>query len=733
MNYPSFAGSASAPNERRSIGVLVIGLTLVAIIARTIPFRTEAVHGFLPMLMGSIIVTELLSAALFSALLLETGAVAFAYAAAAYFLSGLLAVPYLLTFPDVFVSGTLFGADRQSALELWIAWHAAYPLLIACSALAQRVPLRRTKHPRVVLLLTVASCVALTAGCALAVLRWGGEVPTLIVGSEFTARTTLVALPVLCLLDVLAIVAVAVCTGLRTRTNAWLAVAVYASMLDAILGVTAARYTSGWYTGKALAFISSATIVGVFLYAVMRMYHDLAGASFELERVREREAAELAGEAPRALDETTGLPNRREFRARLAQVISTQDEREGISAVLVVDVDRFKVINDALGHEGGDRFLRAVGDRLTAAAAGAFVTRSSGDEFTVLLARVRDRDDVAVFARRLLKAASIPVIVSGREFALSVSIGIALFPGDAQTADELIHSADIAMYEAKSAGRGTVAFFSSAMREAQIERGLLETEIRAALRSDAFQLEFQPIIEIAGGRVHGAEALLRWTHPTRGQVSPALFVGVAEHAGLMGKLGSWVLREGIRQRARWQSFDPNFTLALNVSAGQLQDHDFALLLGRTLATERVAPGAIELEITESIAMEGAVVAEQMAHCLALGVRFSLDDFGTHYSSLSYLQRLSVECIKIDRSFITDLPGNRKDAAIVKAVIELAHSLGRTVVAEGVEDGRQLAWLRDAGCDFVQGYFTAKPMTVANFDRWMATRPHGNASRHNRAG
>jgi len=733
VDYPSFAGSASAPNERRSIVALAIALTLAAVIARTVSLHTVAVNGVLPLLMGSIIVTELLSAALFSALLLETGTIAFAYAAAGYLLSGFLAIPYLLTFPNVFVFGILLGGGRQSALELWILWHAAYPVLIACSALSQRGRVRRAEHPRKLLTITVVACALVTIGCFAAVLRWGEAVPSLIDGSAFTPLMTLGALPVLCALDLLAIAAIGYCTGFRTRTYAWLAVAVYASLLDAILGVTAARYTSGWYAGKILAFISSATIIGVFLYAVIRLYHDLARAYFELERVREREAAELAHEPRRAIDETTGLPNRREFRARLAQAIAAPEARSGVSAVIVADVDRFKVINDAIGHEGGDRFLQAVASRLTAAATGAFIARSTGDEFSILLTGVRDRDDVATYARRLLKAASAPVIIYGREFALSVSIGVALFPDDAQTADELIRSADIAMYEAKAAGRAAVTFFSSAMRDVQIERGLLETEIRAALRSDAFQLEYQPIVHIETGRVNGAEALLRWAHPTRGQVSPALFVDVAENAGLMGKLGSWVLREGIRQRARWNSFDRDFRLALNVSAGQLADRDFALLLGRTLAGEHVAPSAIELEITESIAMEGSTVAEQMRRCLALGVRFSLDDFGTHYSSLSYLQRLSVERIKIDRSFITELPGNGKDGAIAKAVIQLAHSLGRTVVAEGVEDNRQLAWLREAGCDFAQGYFIAKPMTAVQFERWMVVRAQGKAARHNRAG
>ncbi|HTU82396.1 MAG TPA: bifunctional diguanylate cyclase/phosphodiesterase, partial [Candidatus Acidoferrales bacterium] len=447
---------------------------------------------------------------------------------------------------------------------------------------------------------------------------------------------------------------------------------------------------------------------------------------------RDREAAAFAQVHAGTSDETTGLPTRAEFRSRLASAIAAPDIR-GVIAVLVCDVDRFKVVNDAIGHEGGDLFLRAVADRIRAAAADAFVARSSGDEFTIILSGAHDRDDVATFARRVLKAAALPVIVGGREFALSVSIGVALFPGDAETAPELIRSADIAMYEAKTAGRGSVRFFSQAMRENQIERGLIETDLRAALRSDAFRLDFQPIIDLRTGRVQSAEALLRWTHPSRGPVSPALFIGIAEGAGLMTNLGSWVLREGIRQRASWRSYDRTFRLALNVSAGQLADPDFALLLSRVLRTEGVEPGAIELEITESVAMEGATVDEQMRRCMGMGVRFSLDDFGTHYSSLSYLQRLSVERVKIDRSFIAGLPNDVKDAAIAKAVIELAHSLGRSVVAEGVENARQLAWLQRAGCDFAQGYFLGRPMGADQFDSWIGQRARENASRQTVAG
>ena len=852
MNYPGLAEASSADLHARRLSLVVIGaMSAVALFAFSVRLTTVPVHGILPLVMGFIIVTELISATLFFSLVMRSRLPAAAFAAAAYLLSTTLAFPYLLYFPNVFGRGVPFGGTVQDSFAFWIAWHAGYALALIGYALTLRYGQRDARRPALIAWFTVAAVFAFDALVIVFVLR-GGVHARLIAGNSFTPLSQWIVMPSLCVLDLIALAVLWACTRLRSALHAWLAVAIYASLLDIVLGILSPRYTSGWYTGKFLALVSSATMVLLFLSVFSRMYRDAIRAYDELGRAREIDAelrekaraqqarvlsqagsyakvgaweydprsgeirwsnelyemfalprrsvisretyvarvhpddrvralalfdpagrepksfahrfiagdgsirtiegraefmADPHGEAERwfgtvvdrtehanveqrlieALerDPTTGLPNRAAARNHIGDLLARRTSEEGQPqpfAVLALDVDRMKIVNDALGHVGGDRYLEMLGKRLQDAAAGAFVGRSSGDEFLILLERSAQREDVMAFSRRLLKAASIATIIFGREFALSVSIGIALFPIDGVTADELIRCADFAMYEAKASGRNTLRFFSTGMRDERIENAVLEGEIRTALKMQQFHLEYQPIVDARSGALFGAEALLRWMHPTRGPVSPQVVVDIAERSGLMGRLGAWVLREGIRQRSLWAR--GGFTMTLNVSASQLQNQDFTLLLGRMLASSGVSPAAIELEVTESAAMEGALVADQMSACLSMGVHFALDDFGTYYSSISYLQRLAVDRIKIDRSFVRELPHNERDAAIVRALIQLAHNLGRTVIAEGVEDQRQLAWLRDADCDYVQGYAIARPMTAAAFERWMALPGNG---------
>jgi diguanylate cyclase (GGDEF)-like protein len=850
MNYPDLALASAARFDRR-LSLVVLGvLTLVAVAALATQLRSVPVHGILPLVMGFVIVTELLSSALFLMLLVRSHLGAAAFAAAAYLLSATLSFPYLLFFPNVFARAVPLGGNLQTSFEFWIAWHAAYPIALIGYALTLRWYSRPVTHPVRVAVAAVAASLCLALFVVWSVMAVGGRV-ALLQGTNFTPLARDAIMPALCALDLLAIGVLWVCTRLQSALHVWLGVALYASVLDVVLGISPARYSSGWYAGKFLALTASGTIVILFLSVFSRMYGDAIRAYDELGRARERDAEAredqrrhqeqllrqagsvanvgtweldlrsgalawsdalyemfnvphrsvitieaylarvhpadrekaraffqppfadeptfshrlIAGDGTvRAIegrmeclrspdgsletcfgtivdrterasietrlrealetDATTALPNRATARAHLVETLSHREIADSsLLALLVIDVDRMKLVNDAIGHSGGDRFLEIVAERLREAAGSAYVARASGDEFYVIVERCEHRDDAAVFGRRLLKTVSAATTVFNREFAISMSIGIAMYPADGITEDELIRCADIAMYEAKGAGGNAVRFFSSGMRDEQIENAALESEIRAALRAAQFHLEYQPIVSAQNGELFGVEALLRWLHPTRGPVSPQVIIEIAERSGLMGRLGAWILSEGIRQRALWAP--RTLTMALNVSASQLQNPDFTLLLGRMLSSNGVEPSAIELELTESAAMEGALVADQMRSCISLGIRFALDDFGTHYSSISYLQRLAVDRIKIDRTFVRELPSNKRDAAIVRALIALAHSLGRTVIAEGVEDQRQLAWLREAGCDFVQGYAIARPMTAAAFERWMALP--GNAS------
>jgi|GEM_PF-3088566 len=850
MTVSDFAAAAATRAERRAALVIVALLSAVFIAALLVHPTLPEAHGFLAAITGSIIITELLSAYVFYSQFAESRSTSLLFIAIAYACSGTLAIPYLLTFPEIFVRGELFDAGPQTALILWSLWHAAFPFFIMVHVLAYRYAPRRSRSVGAAIAISLAAIVSCATAATVAAIALRAYLPRLINGTAFTPLTVYGVLPVLCALDLFALLLLWRLTRLRSQTHLWLSVSVYASLLDAILGVTSPRYAPGWYIGKGLALVSSAVMLAVFVRATARLYREARNAYDELARVRERERRQSAerlrhaevllagtqaagrlgtweydvrsrtmtwsqglrellcvsdavqpsfdaylqcvhpddrgrilsaihdrravpqryeyvhrillpdgsvrwiedkvdfladgnGEVVRWFgivaditerksaeeriahlafgDEVTGLPNRAAFRARLAEMLGDHERSEAAVAVLFLDVDHFKYINDTLGHDVGDAFLRALADRLRGATGGALLARFGGDEFAIALPGVRDAEDARRYAQCILDAASLPVRIAGREFPSSASIGVSLYPQDGATTEELLRNADIAMYKVKESGRHGICFFSPTMREEQRERLMLEGDIRAALQRSAFRLHYQPLVAAHSGTVAGVEALLRWSHPQRGDVSPASVVEIAERVGLIRDLGAWVLREGLAQRARWQGVHDEITIALNVSAGQLQDPHFSANLERLLAEAGVRAAEIELEITESVAMEGAIVAEQISRCRDLGVRFCLDDFGTHYSSLSYLQRLPVDTIKIDRSFVSNVPDDRNDAAIVRAVIRLAHDLGRTVVAEGVENDRQYRWLTEQGCDLIQGYHVAKPMSEERLTRWLSSR------------
>jgi diguanylate cyclase (GGDEF)-like protein len=413
-------------------------------------------------------------------------------------------------------------------------------------------------------------------------------------------------------------------------------------------------------------------------------------------------------------DPLTGLPNRALFLDRLAQAIARCRRTRAQVAVLFFDLDRFKVVNDSLGHDAGDELLDAVARRLEGVVRpGDTVARFGGDEFTVLCEDLPP-DDAAPraveIAERLAAAIGTPFALHSKEAYLGASIGIALAVTGEERPEELLRDADAAMYHAKELGRGRIEVFDDTLRARALARHATETALHIALQRDEFTLFFQPVVDMDEGRCVGAEALVRWQHPKRGLVQPAEFISLAEETGLIAELGTWVFQEAARQSARWQlDHDEPFLVSVNLSARQLALPDLPDQLAHAVEDTGASPDNLCLEITESVLMDDAEsTIAAIERVRELGFRLSIDDFGTGYSSLGYLKRFPVDIVKIDRSFVDGLGADSGDTAIVSAVIGLAHALGMRAVAEGVENADQLQALVDLECDEAQGYFFAPP-------------------------
>ena len=413
-------------------------------------------------------------------------------------------------------------------------------------------------------------------------------------------------------------------------------------------------------------------------------------------------------------DVLTGLPNRTMFQQQLEHLFRASEGNGSLFALHCLDLDQFKVINDTLGHPAGDTLLIEAGQRVLHAARGQFVARLGGDEFVVLQTVGDDRNAIDRLARDILETMAQPLVIDGNELVPSTSIGIAIAPQDGGDPQILLRNADLALYRAKEAGRGTFAFFEESLNERAQQRRQLETDLRLAIERGEFELHYQPLFDLEHNQICSFEALIRWNHPVRGQISPADFIPVAEETGLIVPIGAWVVRQACAQAATWPE---HIRVAVNVSPVQFHRGALNETILRALADSRLAPARLEVEITESIFLEGSDATLRLLHSLrSLGVRVALDDFGTGYSSLSYLQSFPFDKLKIDRSFIQNLLTRDGASAIVRAITELAHALNIETTAEGVEETAQLLELRAHGCSSVQGFLFAEPMTAADVDK-----------------
>jgi diguanylate cyclase (GGDEF)-like protein/PAS domain S-box-containing protein len=421
-------------------------------------------------------------------------------------------------------------------------------------------------------------------------------------------------------------------------------------------------------------------------------------------------------------DALTDLPNRVLLNDRIAQAIALVQRTGTLVAVMFLDLDRFKNVNDSLGHSIGDKLLQEVARRLKSCVrASDTVSRLGGDEFVVLIADVSDVADVGVTADKVLQAVSRPYSIDGHELVSTPSIGISVYPADGQDVDSLLRNADAAMYHAKESGRNNYQFFTQDMNSRAVERLSLERSLRRALERDELRLHYQPQYDVATGRIVGVEALIRWEHPEHGLVPPSRFMPFAEESGLILPIGDWVLGEACRQNKAWQQTGSTLVrVAVNISALQFRQPNFVETVQRALAAADLEARFLGLEVTESVIMHDA---ERVTDCLAqlkgMGLELAIDDFGTGYSSLSYLKRFPIDKLKIDKSFVRDINRDRDDAAIVSAIIGLTRSLGLKTIAEGVETPEQHEFLRAYGCDEVQGYLFSTPLPAADCAKLLA--------------
>ncbi|MBE0596199.1 MAG: EAL domain-containing protein [Desulfuromonadales bacterium] len=446
---------------------------------------------------------------------------------------------------------------------------------------------------------------------------------------------------------------------------------------------------------------------------------EVIGAASIGEDISERKRYEEHLQHLATHDELTGLANRTLLLDRLGQSLHYAHRSGRLVAVLLLDLDRFQVINDSLGHEFGDRVLCAVAQRLQQNVREAdTVARVGGDEFVIVLAEVAEPADVGVVAAKILGNLARPLSIGGREITVTASLGISLSPRDSDNGATLVRYADLAMYRAKRNDRSHFAFYAPEMNQRLLETLELESALRQALEREEFCLHYQPKVDLASGRIIGCEALLRWRHPQRGLVSPGDFIPLAEETGLIVPLGRWVLKEACRQAKAWQDEGlPELTVAVNLSARQFRKGELPQLIAELLHEIGLEPRLLELELTESMVMDDPAGAERTLHTLKeLGVGLSLDDFGTGYSSLNCLRRFPVDSLKIDRSFIRDVATDPSGASVVTTIIDIAHNLSLTAVAEGVETQEQLSFLSRSGCDMYQGFLLSKPLPPEGFTK-----------------
>jgi len=442
-----------------------------------------------------------------------------------------------------------------------------------------------------------------------------------------------------------------------------------------------------------------------------------------IQDISERRKAEKSIRQLAYYDTITGLPNRDLFKEHLSMALHQAGRNHEKVAVMFLDLDNFKRVNDSLGHEAGDQLLKTISERLEESVRSSDVAardvvdmhtslaRLGGDEFTVMLSGLHGVEYVERIATRILERIAEPMMLSGNRVSVSASVGIAVYPDDGENIDTLLKNADAAMYKVKSQGRNGVYFYDEGLRQQSHDRLQLESELHTAIEQDQLVLFYQPKVDAQTCKLLGFEALIRWIHPERGMVSPMDFIPIAEDSGLIIPMGQWVIKEACRQHQRWRDMGkPEVSIAVNLSAHQFADENLLTTIDAVLLETAMPPKFLEFEITETVLMQDADRALNILQSMkAMGLKISIDDFGTGYSSISYLKHFPADVLKVDRTFVKDLPEDEQDATITNAIILLAKALNLNIVAEGVETKAQLQWMQDKGCDQIQGYLFSPPV------------------------
>ncbi|MGB8954539.1 MAG: EAL domain-containing protein, partial [Tumebacillaceae bacterium] len=459
--------------------------------------------------------------------------------------------------------------------------------------------------------------------------------------------------------------------------------------------------------------IKSNNELGWLSEQINQMTEQLNSVLTELDKQKEERITRLA-----SYDDLTSLPNRKLYKDRLDQALEGAARSHHMSAVMFLDLDRFKNVNDSLGHAIGDQLLSSVAQRLQSCLEeDHFLARMGGDEFALLVPTVLHVEDVVTVARNILNVFESPIEYKGQAFHLTTSIGISIYAQDGSDAETLLKNADAAMYSAKQQGGNNFQFYTPSMNAMILERINMESRLRDAMANHELLVYYQPLLDIETGQIVGMEALTRWDSPEYGMVSPATFIPIAENSGLIVPIGEWILRTACRQNQVWQEAGyPPMRVSVNLSTRQFELPDLVETVAAILEETGLSPEYLKLEITESLAMQNPDSAIQQLHALKqLGIEIAIDDFGTGYSSLNYLKKFPIDTLKIDRSFVGDIPGDSDDAAIVTAIIAMAHNLKINVIAEGVETEEQLVFLREQRCDEMQGYLFSRPVPAEEFE------------------
>jgi diguanylate cyclase (GGDEF)-like protein len=700
-----------APNIRR-LALAVVGLTVLLPIANFLPAaRFFTPVSYLPWHTAFEFIAMVVSLMVFALgwnLRREKLNSHIILLAAAFFAVAVIDFAHAMTYPGM--PSSLGESGLQLTIDFWLAGRAIAALALLAVAL---LPLRTWKPGTAV--------AALGAALAVSALVWwislvhGDWLPANITPSGGLSGFKVDAEYVLA-----ATYFVASLLMLRQRNNwndpnlCFLAAGAW------VLGLAELMFTL--YTSPSDLFNVFGHLYKATAYAMLyrALFVSRVIAPYQALEQSKAELAHLANH-----DSLTGLPNRRMIESCATALLDDAGRTRG--SLMLLDLDAFKDVNDSLGHAAGDELLRLVANRLQSRLPrGALLGRVGGDEFVVLAADLFESADVVKLAEQLIQALKLPFVLNGgQELYIGTSIGICRLPDDGSTVDQVVRNADAALYEAKEASRGGFRFYSPALTEAANKRMSLESRLRRGLERNEFLLHYQPLVNAVDGRIAGVEALLRWAPPGEALVPAGAFIKVAEDAGLSIALGEWVLREACRQMADWHKEGLRLDLmAVNLSSQQFHHTDIAVTIAEALALSGLAPQALEIEITEGSLMGGGTDVEAtLAALKKIGVKLAIDDFGTGYSSLAYLKRFPVDKLKVDQSFVRDIPNDAKGMQICEVVVNLGKILGLEVLAEGVETEAQLAYLRGLGCDYMQGYLLGRPMPAAEIEAQL----RGNAA------